>query len=177
MRKGRHESFCKIGPAFRAAAEPAYADLTPTDLLIAARTIGFMAKINSDDLRVGIVAASDSALSIRDANQLRSLWGNDLRAGKTSLRPVILRLDQVASADVDLFFLAEGVGADAGKVAGASKARKIPCITFDLAQVKSGAFTIGVRTRPKIEIFVNRKAAADSDTVFSSVFRLMITEY
>ena len=163
--------------ALLAASEPAYAELSSTDLLIAARAIGFIARINSGDLRVGIVAAPDSALSVRDANQIQALWGSDLRVGHNVLRPVMLRTDQVATADVDLFLLTAGVGADAGKVASVSKSRKIPCITFDLAQVRSGACTIGVQTRPKIDIVVNRKAAADSNTVFSSVFRLMITEY
>ena len=163
--------------ALLVAAEPANADISQTDLVIAARAIGFIAKINSGDLRVGIVVAPDSALSVRDGNQMRALWGNDLRVGDNVLRPVILRIDQVANADVDLFFLTEGMGADAAKLAGASKVRKIPCITFDVAQVRGGACTIGVQTRPKIDIFVNRKAAADSNTVFSSVFRLMITEY
>jgi hypothetical protein len=76
-----------------------------------------------------------------------------------------------------LFFLTQGAGVGANTVASASRARKIPCITFDLAQVRNGACGIGVKSQPKIEIFVNRKAAAESDTIFSSVFRLMITEY
>ena len=159
------------------AAEPAYAELTQTDVLVAGRAIGFVEKFGSGELRVGIVFAPDSAQSIQEANDLKAILGNQLRVGDNVLKPVLLRTDQVADADVGLFFLTDGVGAAAGRVASVSKGRKIPCITFDLPQVRNGACTIGVQSRPKIEVFVNRKSAAESNTIFSSVFRLMITEY
>ena len=159
------------------AAGPAYAELTQTDVMVAGRAIGFVEKFGSGDLRVGIVFAPDSAQSIQEANDLKAILGNQLRVGDNVLKPVLLRIDQVADADVGLFFLADGMGAAAAKVASVSKGRKIPCITFDLAQVRNGACTTGVQSRPKIEVFVNRKSAVDSNTTFSSVFRLMITEY
>ena len=58
----------------------------------------------------------------------------------------------------------------------ASRTRKVPCITFDLAQVRSGACTMGVRAHPRIEVLVNRAAAEASGTEFAAVFRFMITE-
>jgi hypothetical protein len=125
---------------------------------------------------VGIVVAPESPQSVHDGNQLKAIFGTELRVGDDVLKPVMLRIDQVANADAGLFFLTEGLGAASG-VASVSKGRKIPCIIFDLAQGRSGACTIGVQSQPKIEIFVNHKAAAESNTVFSSVFRLMITEY
>ena len=163
--------------ALLVAAEPARAELTRTDVFVAARAIGFIAKTGSHDLRVGIVVAPDSAQSVQDGNQLKAIFGTELRVGDNLLKPVMLRTDQVEGAVVELFFLTEGARADSSKVSSASKRRKIPCITFDLAQVRSGACAIGVQTRPKIEIFVNRKAAAESSTIFSSIFRLMITKY
>ena len=159
------------------AAGPAYAELTQTDVLVAGRAIGFVEKFGSGELRVGIVFAPDSAQSVQDSNALKAILGNQLRVGNNVLKPVMLRTDQVAGADVGLFFLTGGIGAAAAKVASVSKERKIPCITFDLAQVRDGACTIGVQSRPKIEVFVNRKSAAESNTILSSVFRLMITEY
>jgi hypothetical protein len=56
------------------------------------------------------------------------------------------------------------------------RSKRIPCITTDLAKVKSGSCAIGVRSQPKIEILVNRNAATGSDLKFSAVFRMMITE-
>ena len=163
--------------ALLVVGEPAHAEVTRIDVLIAARAIEFIAKVDRGDLRVGIVVAPESPQSVADGNQLRAIFGTGLAIGDDVLKPVILRTDQVGNADVGLFFLTAGTGAAASRVASASKARKIPCITFDLPQVKSGACAVGVQSQPKIEIFVNRKAAAESNTIFSSVFRLMITEY
>ena len=163
--------------ALLASAGPVHAEIKRTDVLVATRAIGFISKFHGGDLRVGIVVAPESPQSVEDGNQLKAIFGTEMAIGNNMLKPVMLRTDQVANADVGLFFLTEGTGAAASRVASASKARKIPCITFDLAQVKSGACTIGVQSQPKIEIFVNRKAAAESNTIFSSVFRLMITEY
>ncbi|HXJ00508.1 MAG TPA: hypothetical protein VNH44_04750 [Micropepsaceae bacterium] len=158
-------------------AGPAHAALTQTDVLVAERVIGFVEKFGSGVMRVGIVVAPDSAQSVQDGNDLKALLSNQVRAGDNLLQPILVRPDQLADADVGLFFLTDGIGAAASKVAIVSKGRKITCITFDITQVKNGTCTIGIQSRPKIEVVVNRKAAAESNTVFSSVFRLMITEY
>jgi ABC-type uncharacterized transport system substrate-binding protein len=159
-----------------AVALPAQAEVTTSDLLIAGRTIGFIEKLANSGMRVGIVYAPESAQSVQQANALRAMLGNQFRVGSLVLTAVMLRTDQVADADVGLFLLSEGAGAAGTKVADASKMKKIPCITFDLSQVRNGACVIGVQSQPRIQILVNKKAAAESGTIFSSVFRLMITE-
>jgi hypothetical protein len=173
----RKEAGAKSGFALVVAAAPAYAELTPTDVLVAGRTIGFVEKFAGGEVRVGIVVSPDSTQSTQEGNDLKAIFGSQLRVGDDVLKPVMLRTDQVGDADVGLFSLTGGIGAAANKVAIASKGPKIPYITFDLAQVRNGACTIGAQSQPKIEVFVNRKAAVESNTVFSSVFRLMITEY
>ncbi len=164
-------------PAVLMASGPAFAQLTQTDVMVAARTVDFIQKIHTGELRAGIVFAPESPKSVDQANELRTIFGNGFRSGDTTLKPVMLRTDQLADADVALLFMTEGMGASAAKVAGISKARKIPCITFDLAQVRDGNCAIGVQSRPKIAVFINRKAAAESNATFSDVFRLMATEY
>jgi len=152
------------------------AEITRPDMLVAGRAIGFIDKLGSGDVRVGIVFAPESAPSLQQANEIRDLLGSQFRVGNHVLRPVMVRADQVNNAGVDLFLLTEGADIAASSVAASSRARKIPCITFDLAQERNGACVIGVQTRPRIEILFNRKAAAESGTNLSSVFRLMITE-
>jgi hypothetical protein len=84
---------------------------------------------------------------------------------------------ELSRADVALFFLTAGI-TDAGtkSVAAAAVAKHTPCITTDLSQVRAGVCAMGVRAQPKIEIFVNRAAAASTNLAFSAVFRMMITE-
>jgi hypothetical protein len=99
-----------------------------------------------------------------------------LRIGGLTLVPVLVSIGTFDGNGVALYFLTEGVGAAASKVGRASRNRKISCVTFDLNQVRSGTCVIGVQSRPRIEVTVNRAAAQASGTILSAVFRMMITE-
>jgi len=161
---------------FAALAMPAAAEVTETDLLVAGRAIGFIDNLKRGDLRVGIVYDPGVAQSAQQASELSTMMGGGLRIGNLVLKPVMLPIGKLGGDNSDLFFLTEGAGAEAANVGRASRARKIPCITYDLAQVRNANCTIGVQTQPKIEVFVNRAAAQDSGTDLAGVFRIMITE-
>jgi hypothetical protein len=152
------------------------ADVTPTDLQVAARALSFMERPLSGTVRIGIVHSAASPRSVRQAEDLRAMLAGGLRAGALDLRPVLVEIGQAGSANVDLFFLTEFVSPHERSLATISAARQIPCITTDVGQVRSGACTMGVRSKPKVEIFVNRAAALDSGMTFATVFRVMITE-
>lgn len=154
----------------------AWAQVTETDLLVAARAIGFIDNLRPGPLSVGIVYAAGNAQSEQQAHELASLMGEGRRIGSFTLKPVPISIDTLNATRVDLYFLTQGIGAQATKVANVSHARKIPCITYDLAQVRAGTCTIGVRTQPRIEVLVNRAAAEASGTDLAAVFRMMITE-
>jgi ABC-type uncharacterized transport system substrate-binding protein len=155
---------------------PAAAEVAQTDLLIAGRAIGFIRSLKSGDVHVGIVYDPGIAQSVQQAADLNGLMGGSLSVGNLVLKPVMLPVAQLGNAGIDLFFLTEGMGIDGEKVKAASRARKIPCITFDMTQVRNGACAMGVRSQPKIEVFVNREAAEASGTDLATVFRVMITE-
>jgi len=158
------------------AALPARADITAADLQVAARALTFVENPLSGTVRVGIVYAADKPRSVQQAEALRDLLGNGLRAGNLNLRPVMVESKSVAAANVDLFFLTEQIGASSAQIANASVAKQVPCVTTDIEQVRNGACVMGVRSRPKVEILVNRAAAAASGVTFATVFRVMITE-
>jgi hypothetical protein len=156
---------------------PAHADVTLTDLQIAARALSFVSDPLSGKVRIGIVYASDSPRSVSQAQQLRGMLADGMRIGTLELRPVLLESREVAAADVDLYFLTEYILTDATPpLPGGSARRKVLCVTTDIEQVQKGACVMGVRSRPKVEVFVNRAAAAANDVTFSTVFRVMITE-
>jgi len=154
----------------------ACADVSAQDVQIAARALGFLEKPLSGTVHVGIVYAPGSPQSVQAATELQGLLGNGLRAGNLLLMPVLVSIDEVEHSSAGLLFLTEGVGPLAANLAAVTKARQIPCVTVDLAQVHSGACMLGVRSQPKVEILVNRKSAADSGASFAAVFRMMITE-
>jgi ABC-type uncharacterized transport system substrate-binding protein len=155
---------------------PARAQVTQTDMLVAGRTIGFIQNLGPGDVRVGIIYDPSVAQSVQQAAEISALMGDGLRIGSLTLRPVKLPVEKLETGGVALFFLTEGLSANAAKIGRTDRERKIPCITFDLSQVRNGTCAVGVRSQPRIEVIVNGAAAKASGTVLSAVFRMMITE-
>jgi hypothetical protein len=153
------------------------ADWTKADVQVAARALSFVSDPLSGTVRVGIVYAPDRPSSVRQAQGLRNMLADGLRIGAVELRPVLIDSARVANADVDLFFLTEFNPTDGTPdLLSDSTKRPILCITTDITQVHSGSCVMGVRSRPKVEVFVNRAAASANGVIFSTVFRVMITE-
>jgi hypothetical protein len=155
----------------------ARAQFTLSDLQIAGRALGFLEKPLSGDVKAGIVYTPEDPRSVAEADALKSLLGDGLRVGNIKLIPVLVPVTELSRASVALFLLTAGI-TDAGTklVTAAAVAKHTPCVTTDLAQVRAGVCAMGVRAQPKIEIFVNRAAAASTNLAFSAVFRIMITE-
>jgi hypothetical protein len=173
-RPPRHLRACLLFCAALASGA-ARAEFTLSDLQIAGRALGFLDKPVQGQVSAGIVYSPGNPQSTREAEALKALLGDGLRIGNVTLRPVLVPVAEIQRSTAALFLLTGGVE-DAALLADAVRNRRIPCITTDLAKVKSGSCAIGVRSQPKIEILVNRNAATGSDLKFSAVFRMMITE-
>jgi hypothetical protein len=158
------------------AGMPVHADITKTDVQVAARALSFVSDPLSGTVRVGIVYARSSPRSVREAERLRTIIADGLRIGAIELRPVLIETADAAGADVDLFFLTEHLAATETPNLLGNHNRPILCITTDIEQVRNGACVMGVRSQPKVEVFVNRASASASEITFSTVFRVMITE-
>jgi hypothetical protein len=158
-------------------AAPARAQLNLTDLQLTARVLGFMEKPLTGTVRLGIVYIPDDVQSVQSADAIVALVGGGLKAGNLLFTAVRVPINEVATAQIDAFFLPDGLGSQAGPIAAATEKMKVPCITLDVVQVQNGTCSLGVQVIPKVQIYVNRAAAANSDTTFVSVFRMMITEF
>jgi hypothetical protein len=158
------------------AATPVSGAVADSDLQVAARALSFMANPPTGPVRVGIVFDPSNPQSAADAAQLQRLMAGGFRVGHLTLQPLLVPADAVGTAQVALFFLTEGAGA-AGRLAGATRARRLPCVTVDLAKVRDGTCAIGVRSHPRVEILVNHAAAEASGIRFSTSFRMLITEF
>jgi hypothetical protein len=164
-------AFCAV-----LAAAPAHAQVTPMDLQVAGRALGFLDKPLSGDIQVVVVYAQNSPQSVEAAESLRSQMGAGLKVGNSTLRPVLVPLTEIGKVNAGLLFLAPGAGAEADALKQVVQAKHLACFTTDIAQVQAGRCAVGVRSQPRIEIIVNRAAAAASGVSFSTVFRMMITE-
>jgi hypothetical protein len=165
-----------VAAFFAIATSGARAAMTQDDVLIAARALSFMQNPPAGPIRVGIVYAANSARSVEEADRLQQMLAGGLRVGNLIMFPVKTRSDDLAGANVQLFLLTEYAGGEGARVAAATRAKHIPCITVDIAQVQNGACVMGVRSEPRIEIVINHAAAAGSGTSFAAVFRMLITE-
>jgi hypothetical protein len=157
------------------ASGTAHGQFTLSDLQVAGRALGFLDRPIQGEVTAGIVYSQGNAQSAREAEELKEMLGEGLRIGNLTLRPVLLPVTDLQHATTALFLLTNGVE-NVALVAETARLRRIPCITTDLAIVRSGNCAIGVRSQPKIEILVNRNAAIGSQLSFSAVFRMMITE-
>ena len=153
-----------------------WAQVSPLDIQVAGRALSFLARPLTGDVTVGIVYSPANAGSQQSAQDLQKQLGSGLRVGNLTLKPELVTVADAARATVGFFFLTPGLGTEAVAMPDIAKAKHIPCVTTDLTQVKAGRCTVGVSSSPKIEIVVNRAAAAASGTTFSTVFRMMITE-
>jgi ABC-type uncharacterized transport system substrate-binding protein len=159
------------------ACAGAQAQFGLSDLQIAGRALGFLDKPLSGNVSAGIVYTPTDPQSARAAQALMNLFGGGLRIGNITLKPILVAVADLPRAQVALYFLTDGISsADADAIAEAAKTTRTPCITTDLAQVRAGVCAMGVATQPRVEILVNRAAAAKTMLSFSSVFRMMITE-
>jgi hypothetical protein len=161
---------------FGAMTTSAYAAVTQNDLLIAARALSFLQSPPAGQIRVGIVYATGAPRSVEEADNVQHMLAGGLKVGNLIMIPVKVKIDDLAAANVGLLLLTEYVGNDKLRVSNATKAKHIPCITVDIAQVQNGTCVMGVRSEPRIEILVNHAAALSSGTLFATVFRMLITE-
>ncbi len=155
---------------------PASAEVTVTDLQVMARALSFMERAPSGVIDIGIVHVPSNPASLRQAREIQSTMGNGMRVGNLTMRPVLVPLGSAGNAGVDLFLLTEHLGPAATPLAAIAADRRMPCVTVDLEQVREGACVIGIRSRPRVEILVNRSAAGDSGVAFATAFRMMVTE-
>ena len=158
------------------SAAPAWAQVSPMDIQVAGRALSFLSKPLTGEVTVGIVYNRANTQSLQDAQDIEKQLGNGLRVGNLTLKPTLVTVGEAARANVGFFFVTPGMGTDAAALSDITSAKHIPCVTTDLSQVTAGRCAVGVRSTPKIEIVVNRAAAAASGTSFSTVFRMMITE-
>jgi hypothetical protein len=157
-----------FGPSL-AHADPA------KDLQVAGRALTFLENGPTGRVVLGVVFDPSKPASVAEKNAVMAAIGGGYAAGAVTLVGKPVEADDVAGvAGVNALFVTGGVNYAA--VGAAAKARKIVTIGSAPACVNSGACVMGVTTEPKVEIVVNRSAAAAVGVAFKAAFRMMIKE-
>ncbi|MFZ1988833.1 MAG: hypothetical protein WAW96_03585, partial [Alphaproteobacteria bacterium] len=154
----------------------AHAEVSSKDIQVVASALGFIDGAPSGSVNLGIVYSEANAQSTNEANALKAMLGAGLTVGNLTLKPVLVKIGDVAGAgNIAAFFLTDGVGAEASQLTATLKSKRKACVTTDFTQVQSAVCAMGIKSEPKVEIVVNKAAAADAGISFSAAFRMMIT--
>ncbi len=159
-----------------AGGTTALADVTQTDVEVGGRVLGFLSTPLTGDTKLSVVYAPGNAASVAEQKALMGILGSGLKAGNVTFQPSAVELDKIDSVTGGVIFLTGGLGAEGAKVAAALKAKKLICMTTDMAAVQGGFCAIHLKSAPKVQITVNKALAGEIGISFGAAFKLMITE-
>ena len=160
--------------ALALAAAPlsvAHADAAK-DVQIAGRALTFLENGPTGKAVLGVVFDPSKPASVAEKNAVMAAIGGGLSAGAVTLTAKPVEASAVSGVSgVAALYVTTGVN-----VGAAAKAKKLITIGSDPSCATSGACVMSVSADPKVEIIVNRAAAAAVGAVFKAAFRMMIRE-
>ncbi|WP_419253218.1 hypothetical protein ACN2C6_16685 [Caulobacter sp. ErkDOM-YI] len=160
--------------ALVAAPISAHADAVQ-DLKLAGRVLTFLENGPTGKATLGVVFDPSKPASVAEKNAIMAAIGAGLSAGALTVVGKPVEAGDVAGVSgVAALYITTGV--NAGPVGAAAKGKKIITIGSDMSCVTSGACVMSTSADPKVEIVVNRAAAAAVGAVFKAAFRMMIRE-
>lgn len=159
------------------AAVPALAT-SERDMEIAARAVRFLDSPPKGEVTTYIVFDPSNSGSVSDAETIAKLLGKGLKAGSATLVPQkIAYTELTAQATAGAIII---VSADAGAahpaVAEAASRNSLLSLSTDLSCVEAGHCVVGVASKPKVEIVVNKAASEKSSIKFKSAFMMLVKQ-
>jgi hypothetical protein len=145
------------------------------DLLVIGRALSFKDGAKRATLSVAVVYDEASSRSQSEMQATMAAVRGGLKVGDVVLKAVAVAQDQFASAAGYDGVLTMG-DVDQRQLSGALKGQGVPCLTLDTQQVKSGACTVAIRSRPSVSISINSQNAAAARVRFATAFIMMVRE-
>lgn len=175
--RGRTSRILFLSLTSLALSFAAQADITDKDLQVLGRSLGFVKSAGSASSKLIVVYDPKKPQSQAEADSVQSLIGGGLKAGQRSLTGTLVKVDELGSVtEGAAIFVTSALGDGVAKARAVAKALHSPCVTVDSSLVQSGACTISVKTSPKVEILVNKAAAAEDGVTLDDAFKMLITE-
>lgn len=145
------------------------------DLQVMGRALTFLENGPAGRVTIGVVFDPSKPASVAEKDQVMAALGGGFAAGGLTIVGAPVPVSAVGGAGgVGALYVTNGV--NYGAVGAAAKAKKVLTMSSGTACVTSGACVLGVTTAPKVEITVNRAAAAAVGASFKAAFRMMIKE-
>jgi hypothetical protein len=152
----------------------AAASLSRVELDILSKSLTFLQPKPIGDVTVAIVYADGNAGSRQDAQAIADAIGGGLIAGGAVLRPKLVDVAALSTAEFALVIVAAGANDEA--VMRAARRYHALCVTGDLAAVRAGTCVMAIRSEDRVEILLNSQAAQGAGIAFAIAFRMMVQE-
>ena len=145
-------------------------------LKIIAQAVGFVKDRDYKDVDMLVVFSPQDQQSVEDAERLLGTVGTGFSFGKVRINARKATVDEALHALPDLYLFQGGV-ADLGRLYTHAAQNKILTFsTYDDTCMQNDQCVLFIKTSPRVDIFLNRKAASDSGVKFDAAFRLMVKE-
>jgi hypothetical protein len=152
-------------------------ELSAKDIQVIGRTLSFMEGRSGIVIELGIVYLRDEPESVRQAQDMASVLGNGLAAGKVELRPRLLAADQLGQlSGVDALFIVPTAARAASATAQAAERLHVPTISTDVGCAMAGLCVLAFHSEPTVEIFYSVSAAAGTKVRFTPAFRMLVRQ-
>jgi hypothetical protein len=144
------------------------------DLGVAGRALTFLENGPSGNAVLGVVYDPSKPGSVAEKNAIMAALGSGMAAGSVTLTGKPVETSAIGGVSgVAALYVTDGVSFAA--VGAAAKAKRLVTVGSE-ACAEAGACVMGVATEPKVDIVVNRAAAAAVGASFKAAFRMMIHE-
>ncbi|MEI6558728.1 MAG: hypothetical protein WCO00_10000 [Rhodospirillaceae bacterium] len=156
---------------------PSRAETTVKDVLVAVRTLGFVANPPVGPVDLAVVFDPAQPLSLTDMKTVRTVLNTGIVIGTALVRPVpvpVTELDRLTGFRFVL--LTDGLGPHVHTIADMTRGLGVLTISTDLSCVRGGQCVMGVASEPRVQVLVNRAASDAAAVRFAVSFRMMITE-
>ena len=148
--------------------------LTGKDAQIIGKILGFLDPPRSGST-VAVVYSSDDPASQADAVAIVALFGGGPNGGSNMVTAEALPASSLGHGERYAAVIV-AAGTPMESIAAAIQSEGALCITGDVTLVQAGACALAVQSDPRVEIMLNRKAAASAGISFATAFRMLIHE-
>lgn len=154
-----------------AAAEPGREEIE-----VIARTLGFLTPPPTGKIDIGIVYPDGSEAGRAEAERIAAAIGSPFIVDNLTLLPRPVSVTEAERATFPVLVLTQAALPQGSTLAGVLAGKKVLTASTDIAGIDARQTAIAVRTRPRIEIFVNQAVAKQAGLQFSAAFRMFVQE-
>lgn len=166
---------CLMGLFILSNSVNVWAVTTDKDMKIAMRAIKFLSDGPTGNVKAAIVYNPSDSTSQQDANTIKAFIEKSPKAGAATLSPTLVdvnSLGQIQGSGIVL--LTTSIEANHAAIFTETVKAGAVSISTDQSCVKNGHCVIGISSSPKVEIYVNKAAALETETNFKTAFMMLV---